>query len=54
MTHILGFSALMYSMYPSGNPLIQQTNGDYYLSSSKLKQEALNFFNCSSAKGILL
>lgn len=23
MTHILGFSAAMYSLYPNGNPLIQ-------------------------------
>ncbi len=41
-------------MYPSGNPLIQQTNGDYYLSSARLKQEAVSFFGCLSAIGMLL
>jgi len=38
MTHILGFSAAMYELYPTGNPLIQETNGDYYLTSEALKR----------------
>lgn len=40
MTHILGFSASMYELYPTGNPLVQETNGDYYLTSKILKREA--------------
>ena len=54
MTHILGFSAAMYSMYPNGNPLVQETNGDYYLTSERLKEEAKNHIGCPSAKGVLL
>ena len=40
MTHILGFSASMYHMYPNGNMLYQDPiTGDNYLSSPKINKE---------------
>jgi hypothetical protein len=54
MTHILGFSAYMYELYPTGNPLIQETNGDYYLTSEILKKEVRSHYGCESVKGMLL
>ena len=54
MTHILGFSALMYELYPSGNPLIKDPNGDNYLNSTRLNEEVQNHFGCSHNKGLLL
>lgn len=38
MTHILGFSASMYAMYPKGNPLVQDTNGNNYLNSTDIQR----------------
>lgn len=40
-THILGFSAQMYSTYPAGNPLKNVTTGgisDYYLDSPAIRR----------------
>jgi hypothetical protein len=37
MTHIIGLSAVLFGMYPAGNPLVNGTNGDYYLSTPKLQ-----------------
>jgi hypothetical protein len=36
MTHILGFSVAMFSLYPKGNPLVQMPNGDNYASSEAI------------------
>ena len=54
MTHVLGFSQSMFSLYPKGNPLVQLPNGDNYLSSEALLREAKDHFGCDAAKGILL
>lgn len=54
MTHILGFSAMMYELYPSGNPLRPQENGDYFLSSPELNREVKSHFGCEEGKGIPL
>ena len=41
-THILGFSAQMYSTYPAGNPLRNVTtpggDSDYYLDSPAIRR----------------
>lgn len=37
MTHIIGFSAVLYELYPKGNPLVTSPNGDYYLNSTKIQ-----------------
>ncbi len=54
MTHILGFSAMMYDLYPLGNPLKQYPNGDNYLNSPRLNAEVKKHFGCSHDKGMLL
>ena len=36
MTHVLAFSALMYSMYPRGSILASTPDGDYFLRSNNL------------------
>jgi len=52
LTHILGFSASMYSLYP-GSILVQ--DGDsYFLNSTRLQTEIKSYFNCSSSKGLPL
>lgn len=38
MTHILGFSAVLYELYPKGNPLVMNPDGDNYLTSPKLQK----------------
>lgn len=38
MTHIVGFSALLYELYPKGNPLVMSPSGDNYLNSSKIQK----------------
>lgn len=38
MTHVLGFSASMYEMYPKGNPLVQDDIGNYYLTSPDIQR----------------
>lgn len=52
MTHILAFSALMYSTYPGGNALGGNDVDGYYLKSSFIKTEITNHFGCSSALGL--
>lgn len=37
MTHILGFSAMMYEMYPKVNPLVTGPLGDYQLNSTLIQ-----------------
>lgn len=54
MTHILGFSASMYAMYPKGNPLVQDTNGNNYLNSTDIQREIRNYFGCNNSKGLPL
>lgn len=54
MTHIIGFSALLYELYPNGNPLIMEPNGDNYLNSSRLNEEVKAHFGCNHNKGLLL
>ena len=53
MTHILGFSASMYELFPLGNPLKQLSNGNF-LSSKRINEEITNHYNCSSPEGMLL
>lgn len=38
MTHILGFSAIMYDLYPTGTPLIQTSKGDYMINTPSIIQ----------------
>ena len=54
MTHILGFSAVMYELYPKGTPLIQKPSGEYLINTPKIIQEIRKHFNCSSPFGIPL
>lgn len=54
MTHIVGFSAVLYDMYPKGSPLVSGPNGDYYLNSSRLQAEIKNQFNCTKSLGLPL
>lgn len=54
MTHILGFTALMYEIYPNGSPLVQDEIGSYYLNSPKIQQEIKTQFGCASSKGLPL
>ncbi len=54
MNQILGFSALKYELYPNGNPLITEPNGDNYLNSTRINEEVKNYFGCNHNKGLLL
>jgi hypothetical protein len=54
MTHIIGFSAVLYDLYPKGNPLIMNPNGDNYLNSSKIQKEIKNHFGCENFFGFPL
>lgn len=38
MTHILGFSAVMYDLYPAGSPIVRNNNGDYFMNTPKIIQ----------------
>ena len=38
MTHVLGFTALMYELYPKGNPLVTDEFGFYYLNSPEIQR----------------
>lgn len=53
LTHILGFSAMMYSLYPAGNPVVNASTGNY-LNSSKLNREVADHFGCNNNQGMLL
>ena len=52
MTHVLAFSALMYSTYPSGSVLGNNSAGDSFLKSASIKAEVYNYFGCSTAAGL--
>ena len=39
MIHILGFSAVLYPLFPNGNPLLIIDNEDYYLSTPEINRE---------------
>lgn len=52
MTHILAFSALMYSTYPSGSALGSTPAGDYYLKSAAITAEISSYFGCSNSPGL--
>lgn len=53
ITHILGFSALAYDLYPLGNPVVQNGNNNY-LNSTRINQEVAAHYGCSSNTGLLL
>jgi len=44
----------MYSLFPKGNLLVNNSNGDYFLTSSKIQAEIKNHFNCSNMLGMPL
>lgn len=54
MTHIIGFSTVLYEMYPKGNPLVNGTNGDYFLSSPRLQEEIKSYYGCNHSLGLPL
>ena len=38
MTHILGFTTLLFRSYPAGNVLFQDDSGLYYLNSTAIQR----------------
>lgn len=53
MTHCLGFSYVLYSSFPSGNPSVT-VDGQQYLSSPSIQRQLLRQYNCGSAPGMLI
>lgn len=53
ITHVLGFSALAYELYPLGNPVVQRGDSNY-LNSTRINQEVAAHFGCTSNSGLLL
>lgn len=52
MTHVLAFSALMFqTYYPNGN-ILGNNSGNYYLTSTNIKNEVKNYFGCNNANGL--
>lgn len=39
LTHVLGFSALLYDLYVGGSPLYSDPNGTNFFNSSRVNQE---------------
>lgn len=53
LTHVLGFSALLYDLYVGGTPLVQTEEGNY-LNTSKINKEVAEHFGCQENQGMLL
>lgn len=47
MTHVLAFSAVMYSSFPSGNLLVTRPDGSSYLTSPAIKRELASYYGCT-------
>jgi hypothetical protein len=43
----------MYSLYPTGNPLVNSSSGNY-LNTSKINKEVADHFGCGNNQGLLL
>lgn len=59
MTHVLGFSAYLYDNWVGGNPVINRTSPtsgivDYYISTPKINAFVKDYYNCTTAPGMLL
>ena len=47
LTHILGFSAAIFELYPNGNPLFHDNKTDeYYLTSPRINEEIKKHYGC--------
>lgn len=53
LTHVLGFSALAYELYPTGSPIFTASDANY-INTPKVKQEVAAHFGCTDNPGLML